>query len=207
LAKRTAAVFVATLVAVVAASAHADDQAPNTFKAHGVSFSYPGAWIEIPATYQIQIGTPLWMETVGPAPQPAAPAPGAPAQPSPTPQPSPPRPDLVTLAAFHLSVSLTKKDIARYKNSIALSISRLAAQAHGQLLSGPIRVSMGRLPGYRFELTVQLSDGTMLQNRVVVVFRKKTEYFLNCQHPQNDPLTAEIDGGCDQIMQSFRRGL
>ena len=65
---------------------------------------------------------------------------------------------------------------------------------------------MGRLPGYRFQLTATLADGTAIRSRILYVFRQKTEYFLNCEYPQNDPVAAEIETGCDQITQSFRLG-
>ncbi len=34
--------------------------------------------------------------------------------------------------------------------------------------------------------------------------KKQTEYFLNCQHLQDDPLSADIETGCSLIMRSFR---
>jgi hypothetical protein len=208
LAKRTVALLSATVFAVVAAGARADDQPPNTFKSHGISFSYPGSWIEIPATFETQIGTPLWTESIGPVPQVTPPAPTDPSQPQPppTPQPATNHLALVTLAAYHISVALTPKNIGRFKRSIAATVAQLAAQTHGRVESGPIRVNLAHLPGYRFQLTVQLADGTTIQGRVVFVFRKKTEYFLNCEYPQDDPLAAEIESGCDQVMQSFRLG-
>jgi hypothetical protein len=208
LAKRTAALLFATIFAVVAASARADDQPPNTFKGHGLTFSYPGSWIEIPATFETQIGTPLWTESIGPTPAVTPPAPADPAQPqpSPTPQPTATHLALVTLAAYHISVAITPRNIARFKRNIAARVAQIAAQTHGQVESGPIRVNLARLPGYRFRLTVQLTDGTTIQTRIVFVFRKKTEYFLNCEYPQNDPSAAEIESGCDQVTQSFRLG-
>jgi len=208
LAKRTAALLFATIFAVVAAGARADDQPPNTFKGYGLTFSYPGSWIEIPATFETQIGTPLWTESIGPVPQVTPPAPADPSQPqpSPTPQPAATHLALVTLAAYHISVALTPRNIGRFKRNIAATVAQIAAQAHGQVEAGPIRVNLARLPGYRFRLTVQLTDGTTIQSRIVFVFRKKTEYFFNCEYPQNDPQAAEIESGCDQVMQSFRLG-
>ena len=41
-------------------------------------------------------------------------------------------------------------------------------------------------------------------SRLVLVFNKRTEYFLNCQHVKDGPLAAEIEGGCDQLIRSFR---
>ena len=206
LAKRTAALLFAALFAAVTAAARASDQPPNTFKGHGVSFRYPNSWIEIPATFETQIGTPLWTESIGPAPQPTPPPDPSQPLPSPTPQPLAAHPALVTLAAFHISIALTPKNIGRYKQYIAATVAQIAAQTHDQVQSGPIRVNLARLPGYRFRLTVQLTDGTTIQSRIVFLFRKKTEYFLNCEYPQNDPVAAEIETGCDQITQSFRLG-
>lgn len=210
LAQRIAAALSATLCLVATTTARADDQPPNTFSGHGITFSYPGSWIEIPATFEVQVGTPLWTESVGPVPQVPTPAPPQPT-PTPTPTPTPPppaaaHPDLVTVAAYHVSVALTKKNIGRYKPYIAAAVTQLVAQAHGQVLSGPMRVNVARLPGYSFQVTIQMSDGTMIASRIVFIFRKKTEYFLNCEYPQNDPLGPEIDAGCTQVMQSFRLG-
>ena len=137
---------------------------------------------------------------------PPAPADPSQLQPSPTPQPTATHLALVTLAAYHISVAITPRNIGRFKRNIAATVAQIAAQTHGQVESGPIRVNLARLPGYRFRLTVQLTDGTTIQTRIVFVFRKKTEYFLNCEYPQNDPSAAEIESGCDQVTQSFRLG-
>jgi hypothetical protein len=206
--KRTSAILVVALFAVVAATARAADQPPNTFKGHGISFKYPTSWTEIPATFEIQIGAPLWTESIGPAAPVAPPAPADPSQPQPpaTPQPDQTHRPLVTLAAYHLSVSVTPKNIGRYKQSIAAAAAQLAAQAHGRVESGPVRIKMARLPGYRFQITATFTDGAQIRSRIVYVFRKKTEYFLNCEYLQDDPLAAEVETGCTQIMQSFRLG-
>jgi hypothetical protein len=80
----------------------------------------------------------------------------------------------------------------------------LSVFLHGQVESGPARVNLGNLPGYAFRLTARRADGTMLENRMVFAFKQKTEYFVNCEHPQNDSLAPEIESGCGQIMKSFR---
>ena len=197
------AVVLAAAVAVVAASARADTQPPNKFNAHGITFSYPADWLEFPVNYQVQIGKPLWIDSIGPPPQaPQPPANGSP--PPPTSQPPSPSPNLVTIAAFQVSVAITKKNIGRYKKYFAVTVNQLAASLHGQVQSGPKRVNLTSLPGYAFQITAQLADGTILENHLVFAFKQKTEYFINCQHPQNDPLAPEINSGCDQIMRSFR---
>jgi len=111
---------------------------------------------------------------------------------------------MATLAAYHISVAISPKNIARYKQPIAAAAAQLAAQLHGRVESGPVRVNIGRLPGYRFQLVATLSDGTVFRGRVVYIFKKQTEYFLNCQHTQEDPNSADIETGCSLIMRSFR---
>ena len=201
--KRTAALLFVTLFAVVAATAHAADPAPKTFKGHGLSFNYPGSWNQMPATVVAQVGRALWWESIGPDPQ-STPADSSQPQPTPTPQPDPGHRSMVTLAAYHVSVAISPKNIARYKQAIAAAVAQLAAQLHGRVESGPVRVNMGRLPGYRFQLVATLSDGTVFRGRIVYIFKKHTEYFLNCQHLQDDPLSADIETGCSMIMRSFR---
>jgi hypothetical protein len=51
-----------------------------------------------------------------------------------------------------------------------------------------------------------LPDASLVQSRLVFAFNKRTEYFLNCQHVQNGPLSDEIEAGCDQVAKSFRLG-
>jgi hypothetical protein len=203
LVKRTAALLFVTLFAVVAATAHAADPGPKTFKGHGLSFKYPGSWSEIPATFVAQIGRALWTESIGPEQQSTPPDTAQP-QPTPAPQPDASHRSMVTLASYHIAVALTPKNIARYKQAIAAAAAQLAAQLHGRIESGPVRVNMDRLPGYRFQLAAALSDGTPIHSRVVYIFKKQTEYFLNCQYPQADPLSADIESGCSLIMRSFR---
>jgi hypothetical protein len=50
------------------------------------------------------------------------------------------------------------------------------------------------------------ATGVHVRSRLVYVFHKRTEYFLDCQYPQNDPLAAETEAGCDQVTRSFRLG-
>jgi hypothetical protein len=201
---RIVATLAGAVIALAAATARADDL-PGAYGDHGVSFSYPTAWLHVPGNFQVQSGSELWSEFFGPAPAPAQPPATDPAQPQPA-APAAPLvlPDVVAVAAYRTNVSITKKNLPRYKQTIQLLVTQLVTRANGKMLSGAVRVTMGGMPGCRFEATAALTDGTLTESRLVLVFRKKTEYFLNCQHVQNGPLTADIAGGCDQLMQSFR---
>lgn len=200
--KRIAAAFAATAAALCTMAARADDL-PGAYGGHGVSFSYPSTWVHGPGQFQITAGSPLWQEFFAPPPA-APPAPTDPSQPQPQPQQPPVQRDLVALAAFHTNVAITKKLLPRLKPYLALLVTKLSAQAGGAVLGGPQRITMGGLPGYRFQTTAKLDPGTTTESRLVFVFKGKTEYFLNCQDVQNGPLTTEIQSGCDQVMQSFR---
>jgi hypothetical protein len=195
------ALFAAALLAVTAASARADDL-PGQWGGHGISFSYPTAWQHIAGQFQYQSGTALWTEFFAPIP-PAAP-PADPNQPAPATTPTPDQvTDLVAVAAYRLPISITKKNLPKYKRLIQMTIVQLAAKAGGHMTTPAARVTMGKLPGYRFEVAVPTQAGTTLSSRIVLVFKKKIEYFVNCQYVQDGPLAAEVTSGCDQVMQSF----
>jgi hypothetical protein len=201
---RLAALLAAVLLAATAASARADDAAPPAiFGGHGVTFSYPLAWQHIQGQFQIQMGSALWTEFFAPMPAPAA-APD-PTQPAPaTAAPTNPLTDVVAVAAYKLPISITKKTLPKFKRSIQLAIMQLASRAGGEMTTLGTRTTMGGFPGYRFELSFPSTGGSKIDSRLVMVFKGKVEYFLNCQHTKDGPLAAEVQSGCDQVAQSFR---
>jgi hypothetical protein len=200
--QRIVALSAAALLAVTAASARADDL-PGQWGGHGISFSYPAAWQHIAGQFQYQSGTALWTEFFAPIPPPTAP-PADPTQPAPATTPTPDQvTDLVAVAAYRLPISITKKNLPKYKPLIQMTIVQLATRAGGHVTTAPTRITMGKLPGYRFEVAVPTQAGAILSSRIVLVFKKKIEYFVNCQYVQDGPLAAEVTSGCDQVMQSF----
>jgi len=207
--KRIVAAFAATAAALVTMVARADDL-PGAYGGHGVSFSYPTTWLHGPGQFEVTAGTPLWQEFFAPATAPVTPTPPSPptdpSQPPPQPQPQPQtvQRDLVAVAAFHTNIAITKKLLPRLKPVLAVMVSRLAAQTGGALLRGPQRVTIGGMAGYRFQTTSKLDPATTTESRLVFVFKGRMEYFLNCQHVQNGTYATEIEGGCDQVMKSFR---
>lgn len=198
--QRLAAAFAAVVVAIGAGTAHGDSTTPGSFNGHGVSFSYPTDWMNLPGQVLAQQGMPLWKEFFGPVPQAPAPPPDPNAPPA---QPSFSSTDVVIVAQFQIPMSITKKNIARYKGLVRLSTQTLLAQVGGKLLSGPVRTTIGKLPGYRLDGTATVLN-VPVEIRIVIGFRGHNEYFLNCQNTQGGPLSAEIKSGCDQITQSFQ---
>lgn len=197
-------------LALTAAAARADDAPPAVFGGHGVSFSYPLSWQHIQGQFQIEVGASLWSEFF--APPPAAPPPPDPNQPAPAPgtpaTPPPPAPgaiyDVIAVSAYRLPVTITKQTLPRYKPMIQAAVMQLAAKAGGSLLSTGRRVVLGGLPGYRFDISMPAGGGLTLQSRIVMTFKKKLEYFFNCQNLKDGPLAAEVASGCDQVTRSFR---
>lgn len=210
--QRLIAVVAALLIGGTAASARADEAPPAVFGGHGVTFSYPLAWQHVEGQFAIQAGRPLWSEFFAPpAPAPVPPDPNQPPPPAgttPAPAPTPAGVyDVVALSAFRLPFAIPKKLLPRYKASIQAAVAQLAQQGGGSLQRPGTRVVLGGMPGYRFEITMAGNAGETLESRIVVVFRKKTEYFFNCQTVKGGPLETEISTGCDQMTRSFRAGV
>lgn len=205
--QRIAALLAAGALAAGAATAAAADE-PGRYAGHGISFSYPTTWQHVVGGFDVEVGSALWTEIfapVPPAPAPTDPPPTDPAQPTSDPPPSTDQlTDLVGVAAYHIPVAITKKNLPRYKRAIQMTILQLTRQAGGQLTSGPTRATMGGMPGYRFEVSVTTTTGAILDSRLWMVFKKKTEYFVNCQHLRDGPIAAELTAGCDQLTHSFR---
>lgn len=209
-----AAVVAAVVVAALTGTARAEDL-PGSYRGHGVSFSYPTAWWHVPASYSVQIGTPLWTEFFAPPPvvppTPPTPPPTDPSQPPPPPAQDPsPAPtadqftDIVGISAYKLSLPITKTNLPRYKRLIQTTVLQLALRSGGQLLSAGKRITMGGFPGYTFDVAVPSSGGGTLQSHIVMVFKQRIEYFVNCQHLADGPLAAEVTAGCTQLTSSFR---
>jgi hypothetical protein len=214
--QRLVAIYAAVVIAALAASARAEDL-PGSYRGHNVSFSYPVTWWHVPASYRVQIGTPLWSEFF--APPPYVPPPPPPPPPTDPNQPAPPSPpaqepappptadqftDIVGISAYRLSLPITKTNLPRYKRLIQTTVLQLALRSGGQMLSAGKRVTTGGLPGYSFDVTLPSTDGKTLHNHIVMVFKQRLEYFVNCQYLVDGPLAAEVTAGCTQLTKSFR---
>jgi hypothetical protein len=158
--------------------------AAKGYAKHGVSFRYPSRWSLItPGKLTAQQGSKLWTEWLGPS------ASGT---------------DLVMLTAYHTVVAITAGNAALYADQVRKTIAQVAKQAGGRILSGPTRASMGGLPGYGFRINAKAPQGNGVESRLVLVWKGRTEFFLNCQHQVGGSRRAEIERGCTAIVRSFR---
>ena len=170
------------LVAIALVSGCGGSKA-HEVRSHGIVLVYPKGWSRLRQTSMTaQRGTELWSELVGPAKKTT---------------------DLVILSAYDTPVAITSANASRYADEVKGAIASLALRAGGRLLSGPSPVTMGGFPGYGF-VTTALSDQTLVESRLVLVWKGKTEYFLNCQYDPTGTGKTEIERGCKTIIASFK---
>lgn len=150
------------------------------FEANGVFFSYPRDWKELSLEgFSAAIGSQLWGESAGID-----------------------KVNLVSVAAYPISVPITRKNIEEQKGPLKRQLVALFEQAGGSMKSGPEDTEMGGLPAIRFEGTLRSSNGTPVTSRLILAFDGLTEYFVNCQFEPSGE--ADVLAGCDRIVESFR---
>ncbi len=156
----------------------------KSYGKHGVSFRYPAAWKLVkPGTLASRRGSQLWTEWFGPAGTQA---------------------DLVMLSAYRTGVAVTAKNASVYAGQITDSVRAVAEGAGGKIISGPTRTRMGGLPGFGFRIRARAPKGKTVESRLVLVWKGKTEFFLNCQHTVGGTRKAQIERGCATIVGSFK---
>jgi hypothetical protein len=153
----------------------------KTYEGDGYSFTYPGEWDEGE--------TGEGSAQAGQAISSVAFAPGEGA-------------DLLNVEVYRVGVSVTEANIDQLSGELAHQVDELLQQADGRLTGGPIRVTLGGLPGFRFDGSLVSVDGVRVQSRLIFVFDGGTEYFLNCQFTPES--AAEMKRGCDQVVKSFQ---
>lgn len=177
------AVSVGTLSGCGAAKTK-DSRASHVFSGHGVSFRYPNNWRQIKP--KGLSGRGLWTVMVEPSNSSGA--------------------DIAFLTEYRNPRAVTKKNLAAQTPGITSVVAGVARRAGGALLSGPTPIAMGGLPGYGFRISAIASEKRPSSSRLVLVWKGKTEYFLNCQHLTQGVLGGEIERGCKTIIASFKLG-
>ena len=173
-----AVLLAATSVSIYRASSAGG---PQTYHAHGVSFTYPAGWQQSVSVPQTSNGgtNQLWTTTVGP---------GA-------------SPDSVTVTAYRLLRPVTAQNIGAVILDVKRLTSQMFRQVKGSVQPGYQKGTMAGMPALLFGGTGTIS-GTDLQSILVFAFRGTTEYFVNCQNMQAE--AAAIGHACVQVVRSFR---
>ena len=149
------------------------------YRAHGVSFDYPPAWVE---------GTPgssagcrrcqSWAASVG-------------------------------LDAFNAvdvtpgrqGIRVTRKNLPEITPYATRTQRRQFRQAGGRLLAGPHAITVGEMPGLLYQGTANL-HGTALQVTAAVVFNGTTNYTIACS---STPAKARaVQRACAQVLRTFK---
>ena len=170
---------VALLLIAAAVLLSGCDDSVNSFEGHGISFDYPGDWDEAEETSTaVSSGNQRWSESFGIDGN-----------------------NFVTVTEYEVNIEVGDENISELEQEIGQTIEDLTQQAGGSVDEGPSEVTMGGLPGFRFELSGVEAEGGTVDSSIVLAFDGTTEYFLNCQF--TDEHSDEIDEGCTQIIDSF----
>jgi hypothetical protein len=177
--------FAAVVVTIGALSGcgATEKKGDHVYIGNGVSFRFPHEWKTIKP--QGLKGRGLWTVMVAP--------------------PDTSGTDIAFVTEYRTPTTITKKNLASKKPGITSTVAGVARQAGGALRSGPTPITMGGLPGYGFRISAMV-ERRPSTSRLVLVWKSKTEYFLNCQHLTKGILGAEVERGCRMIIASFKLG-
>jgi len=153
----------------------------HVYKANGVSFRYPHDWRQLKPQGLKRRG--LWTVIVAPSDSSGS--------------------DIAFVTEYRTPWAITKKNLASKKPDITSTVAGAARQAGGALLFGPTPITMGGLPGYGFRISAKI-ESRPSTSHLVLVWKVKTEYFLNCQHLTTGTRAKEIERGCEMIIGSFK---
>lgn len=101
----------------------------------------------------------------------------------------------IIVSRYELTVTITKRNLSRYKSDVDNVISQLA----GKPVSGH-RVAYGALPGY--EYAISLSKPEQGLSRMAVLFDQATEYLINCQSTPSH--RDEVEAACRKALDTLK---
>ena len=104
--------------------------------------------------------------------------------------------NVILVSRYDLRRPVTADNIAAVQAEVDGVIKSLA----GKSVRGR-RVGFGGLPGYAYTVPIGSPSGAV--SRLFVLFDKRVEYFFNCQ--STPERRAELDGACDQALESLQR--
>jgi hypothetical protein len=156
--------------------------APLTYSSNGVTFEYPADLIDVTSQEKFNAQTKntgkAWGVDLGFS-------------------------DLVNVVdiSAYANTGVTPANLAAHKTEITNTMTNLLPNG---TVTGPVDTRMGGLPGFEFDATDTLPDGTPYTSVFVLVFNDTLEYFVNCQSTTTH--SAEIAAGCAEIRSTFAVG-
>jgi hypothetical protein len=150
------------------------------YRAHGVSFDYPSAWIEGPPWGPSAgcRGCLLWATAVAPDPF-----------------------NGVNVNAYRQSVLVTRKNFPAVARRETQGQRRLIRHFGGRLVAGPHALTVGGMPGLAYLATAKLY-GAAFHLTVVVVFNGTTSYTITCTSTRAK--ARAVHRGCAQVLRTFK---
>jgi uncharacterized RDD family membrane protein YckC len=154
---------------------------PQTYQAHGVSFSYPPGWQQ-GGSIRYAAGSSsgsAWTTVVGIDPL-----------------------DVIIVAAFPATPPVTAANLPALTPVFTRELRRATQQ--GDTLAGPERITMGGMPALEFRGTRLTPYGTHMESTLIFAFDGTTVYRVACQYT---PTTAaRVAQACGQVMRTFKAG-
>ena len=172
---------VAVSIGALSGCGATEKKGDHIYVGNGVSFRFPHDWKTIKP--QGLKGRGLWTVMVAPSDTSGT--------------------DIAFVTEYRTPRTITKKNLSSKKSGITSTVTGVARQAGGALRSGPTPITMGGLPGYGFRISAPV-ESRPSTSRLVLVWKGRTEYFLNCQYLTKGVLGAEIERGCRMIIASFK---
>ena len=87
----------------------------------------------------------------------------------------------LSVQVYRTNVPITEGNIGQAEDEFRDLGRELFRQADGRMTSAPTRVTVGGLPGVRFEGTLVNLDGIRVVAWITVAFDGRTEYFWDCE--------------------------
>lgn len=103
--------------------------------------------------------------------------------------------DLITVARYDLTTSISEQNLKKIKPTI----DRIIAQLDPDAGSGE-RITVGKYPGYQYNISLDRVETG--KSRYTVFFDDDVEYVINCQ--STDENRQAIEQACDMALQSVQ---
>ena len=152
----------------------------QTYRGHGISFSYPAGWGQGHGTSIVQTGNRLFDLAVGP---------GADA-------------DVVIIDSYRLTKAVGPQNLGATVGEVSHLLQGWVKHIGGAVLRGPQQITLATMPGVRFLIGGYLRDGTPIQSILTFGFSGTTEYLINCQTTR--AAASAMSAGCDAVLRTFR---
>jgi hypothetical protein len=154
---------------------------PQTYRGHGVSFTYPAGWQQVPASDlrpAARAGAATWTAALALGPH-----------------------DLILLEALPQDPPVTAATIASFASGFGQELRQYLGQAGWSAQAGPERVTLGGMPALEAWISGRTPGGAAVSTLDLHAYRGATGYHLACQHTPGH--ARQVAQACAQVMRTF----